>query len=408
MFQIRYIYITDYFYKIYLRFLRPPYYSLKRAIIVPLSNFKFFIRYRHQKIKFNKNDSYILFYNGVLNGGTYTFAQNFFNENTDSQFLIIRPAFNEPGCKFFVLEDLFLKNAVVLKENDILKLCKFITIKGIIVNSLVYFNDIYKTIDLILEQIRFSKAFLTVCFHDYFSLCPNMNLEKNNGELCYKNCCFEKTCRSYFFEPYRKINHYEWKKYWRKLLVEANELRVFSMSSAQIVSSFYSIPIDCFSIKPHSMSYFKSEKIKLFNIDSLHIGIIGYIDREIKGLNVVHDFLNFAEKHKILVSVIGMYLYHVLMSKYIKICGVYKPEDLRPLIEDNGINVVLFPSVCPETFSYVVSELMQLGVPIVCFDYGAQAEKIRGYERGMICSSQNPEEIIKCAKDLFRRLKYNK
>ncbi len=55
------------------------------------------------------------------------------------------------------------------------------------------------------------------------------------------------------------------------------------------------------------------------------------------------------------------------------------------LIEANGINMFLFSSIWPETFSYVVAELMLLRVPIVAFDLGAPAERLRSYRDARLC-----------------------
>ena len=47
----------------------------------------------------------------------------------------------------------------------------------------------------------------------------------------------------------------------------------------------------------------------------------------------------------------------------------------------------------PETFSYVVSELMQMDIPIISFDFGAQGEKLKHYEKGILC--KDIDEMIK-------------
>jgi len=60
------------------------------------------------------------------------------------------------------------------------------------------------------------------------------------------------------------------------------------------------------------------------------------------------------------------------------VTGPYDREDLPELVERHGINLFLFPSTWPETFSYVVSEMKSLGLPIVAFDLGAPAERLRG------------------------------
>ena len=64
--------------------------------------------------------------------------------------------------------------------------------------------------------------------------------------------------------------------------------------------------------------------------------------------------------------------------------GRYQRQKLVELVETHGINMFLFPSIWPETFSYVVAEMILLGVPIVAFDLGAPAERLRGYGKARL------------------------
>jgi hypothetical protein len=68
------------------------------------------------------------------------------------------------------------------------------------------------------------------------------------------------------------------------------------------------------------------------------------------------------------------------------VTGTYRQEDLVDLIEGNGINMCFFPSICPETFSYVTEEMIRLDLPIVAFDLGAPGERLRGYGKARLCS----------------------
>ncbi|WP_303193127.1 glycosyltransferase, partial [uncultured Desulfovibrio sp.] len=49
-----------------------------------------------------------------------------------------------------------------------------------------------------------------------------------------------------------------------------------------------------------------------------------------------------------------------------------------------GVTVGLVPSVWPETFCYVVQECMQLGLPLVAFNLGAQGERVGKWEHGLL------------------------
>ena len=68
--------------------------------------------------------------------------------------------------------------------------------------------------------------------------------------------------------------------------------------------------------------------------------------------------------------------------------------------------MVLFSSVCAETFSYVVSEVIALDLPLVGFPIGAQGEKIANYI--LICdlpSSSHSVRVFKSPSSVLMRLK---
>lgn len=48
------------------------------------------------------------------------------------------------------------------------------------------------------------------------------------------------------------------------------------------------------------------------------------------------------------------------------------------------MNLFLIPSVGPETFSYTTEEAIKTGLPVAVFDLGAQAERVRKYEKWII------------------------
>ena len=90
-------------------------------------------------------------------------------------------------------------------------------------------------------------------------------------------------------------------------------------------------------------------------------------------------------------------------SNNINYMGPYKTDSIKDIIMQQKISVVLFPSVWPETFSYLVSELIATGVPVVCFNFGAQAEKIFHYSKGEVVSNINNEEILIALKKAFTK-----
>jgi hypothetical protein len=74
--------------------------------------------------------------------------------------------------------------------------------------------------------------------------------------------------------------------------------------------------------------------------------------------------------------------------------GGFRHQDLPKILRQRGVNMCLFPSICPETFSFVVHELMRLYLPIVAFPFGAQGEAVESYTKGRLLSGVRPEHIL--------------
>lgn len=61
----------------------------------------------------------------------------------------------------------------------------------------------------------------------------------------------------------------------------------------------------------------------------------------------------------------------------------YRPDDLPRLVADVDPDLALLPSLLPETFGYVLSEMQALGVPVLAADTGAYGERAARGEPGL-------------------------
>jgi len=117
----------------------------------------------------------------------------------------------------------------------------------------------------------------------------------------------------------------------------------------------------------------------------LVVGIVGEITYQ-KGAAIVQALVDILDREAldVRVVVIGA-LDAAHKSPRLAVTGPYKREDLVDIIEAHGVNMLFFPSIWPETFSYVVAELAMLQAPIVAFDLGAPAERLRGNPLARLC-----------------------
>lgn len=243
----------------------------------------------------------------------------------------------------------------------------------IIINSLVFFRKRQEILNIIKDLKSKNDCKLTVLFHDFYPVCPNYTLFCN-GKNCTEYCSKEEIL--------------DYKKSWSKIFDCADELRTFSNSSREILLGFIPEYSQKITVIPHSVEYLKNiTPVQYSSIPPLKVGIVGFINSEIKGSEILRRLSD------------NLDLYIVggtsIRKKGINKLGRYSSiEALKELIEKNKITVILFSSVCAETFSYVISEIMALGLPVVCFSVGAQQEKIEKYEKGVICQSFDTNDII--------------
>jgi glycosyltransferase involved in cell wall biosynthesis len=100
-----------------------------------------------------------------------------------------------------------------------------------------------------------------------------------------------------------------------------------------------------------------------------------------------------AQRLQATIAVIGK-LAPGYAHRAIEALGTYRPDDLPAILRDRTIHVAWVPSIWPETYCYVVDELMAAGVPLACFDLGAPPERVRKYARGLVLPDMDPVRAV--------------
>lgn len=249
-----------------------------------------------------------------------------------------------------------------------------------------------------------------VFMHDFFYLCPNWNLLGIDKKFCKLPDDIE-TCQKCLytnkFADYSKtyedqhIDLDEWQNSMKDFLQRAFSVICFSNDTVDWFNKrFFSTRN--FSIVEHALitkSHYYHWKPRDFQSNELMIGIIGAIGFH-KGFGILEQLIFSSEFESLPVKI-------VLIGKTIKfqagrsynsgrlyVHGNYTSEELPRLLDSYGVNVVFIPSVWPETFSFTTSEAIVLGYPVICFNIGAPAERIRQNECGIIVKNISVNDII--------------
>jgi glycosyltransferase involved in cell wall biosynthesis len=278
------------------------------------------------------------------------------------------------------------------------------------VNSPVSFDEPIVFADWLARmRRRHATTRVTVTAHDYYAACPSFVLLNADGRYCgipdVRECerCLQRHEATYVaFSPPTKIG--PWREAWGRCLEAADEVRCFSESTRGLLLRAYpALSRERMTVIPHRLD-FSPRRPQLRHAGPLVIGVMGYINAQ-KGAHVVAGIAECAETAhpNVRVVVLGTLEIPVRTAR-LTVTGPYRREDLPDLIEAHGINMFLFPSIWPETFSYVVAEMMALKLPVVAFDLGAPGDRLRRYPDARLCDEVGARPALATLLDFHAQL----
>lgn len=254
------------------------------------------------------------------------------------------------------------------------------------INELVTYQFVFEVLRKIQEWRNEQGAYLKMLMHDYFSICPAVNLMDCHGQYCgvgsVERCskCIPEN-RSNACLDYESAE--AWRKNWHELLSDCDEVTVFSMDTQRLLTKAYP-DLKNLNLVPHEPHYLPSLKKVAKITRTLNIGVLGILSYK-KGLNVIRGIAAEIEKsnRNVRLRLIGE-TDGEINSPVFSQTGRYQREQIPRLTLEQDIDIFFLPSICPETFSYSTAEVMSMDMPIAVFNIGAPMERVSLYPKGII------------------------
>ncbi len=220
--------------------------------------------------------------------------------------------------------------------------------------------------------------------HDYYSYCPQISLTDPYGRYCGEQGIAQcHQCLQLRPAPGGESIE-DWRARHARLLGQARFLITPSFDVAQRMQRF--VPDAHLQVVPHSTLYRQIEQHPkprprvLGDDERLRIVVLGALSR-IKGADTLEETATLAAIHNLDLEfhLVG-YPYRDLRALprgFLTVHGGYEEEDLLPLLRSVQADVVWFPALWPETYSYTLSASLEAGLPIIAPDLGAFAERLQ-------------------------------
>lgn len=244
----------------------------------------------------------------------------------------------------------------------------------------------------IADVLREKKVYSIITLHDFYSLCPTINMlykmKKYCGNIKDKKCG---ECLQYKTGIKNNVIP-RWRTVWNDFLSKMDKIIVPSNNTKNIINSVYKdIKID---VMPHGVNEMSRNYIPKIE-KTFEIAFVGVVSVH-KGGKVLNELIK-KENREIKYHLFGKTEFPSLSknrSNYIN-HGAYKRDELSELLQDSKINLACLFSIWPETYSYTLTECIQNNIPVLTFDIGAIAERIKENNLGYVIPLDSSIEDIR-------------
>ena len=290
--------------------------------------------------------------------------------------------------------------------------------------DIIHFEHLIKLSPTFIEVAKKLKIPIVLTLHDYWFMCPNVNLLKHDDTICdgpkADNCykCWLKKHSKVLLGALDKahISDSSTVKSSEIIQVEKFERRIkymkallFKVDKIIAPSKFlretfikYGIPQDkiIYSENGYNLDVFNGFKKKKKNTNRIIFGFAGGIVRH-KGVHVMIDaFVNVPED-KAELRIYGNYnpnsnyikdlLEKIKGKRKIRLMGQF--EDIK--VPYSEIDVLIFPSICYENCPLVLAEARATKTPVIASNLGAIPEFIKDGKTGLLFKPGNSKDLYK-------------
>jgi len=224
-----------------------------------------------------------------------------------------------------------------------------------------------------------------ITVHDYYWLFGNPTLTDEAGK-------YPGFYSDQLHNPLYPLPHGMTVKAWQESLrsfIEGADCVIFPSNSTKIIFDKVYQPAKPV-VAPHIESQLNVNTLprNLAIKDAYAVGVLGALGKE-KGADILESLATKAKESgsNFNFKLIG-YAYRPL--KLVEKTGPYETKELKDLVKEHQLDILLFTAQWPETYSYTLSYALDSGLPIIAPNIGAFPERLSGRTNVVLFNHLSP------------------
>lgn len=297
--------------------------------------------------------------------------------------LLLQPAPHQPNSVSITFPDIpLLPNLTFSMERDydaLVDTLKQLQVRHIHVHHVIGYPQ--RLTDFLMRLATDLKIAYDATIHDYYFICPRINLIGQHGTYCQEPAVTEcETCIAGSHSHAGGTPVWQWRQQHNTFLDTARQVFVPNEDVEQRLRRHLSL--EHVSVRPHAESYDGATMLAdRTDSEPLRIAVIGAMTTLAKGKEVLASAVNDAQARHLSLEyhLIGHSDHPALQRNHdhFQMTGAYQEDEVGALLERARAHLVFIPSIWPETYCYTLSIAWRFGLKPVVFDIGAPAQRIR-------------------------------
>ncbi|OYT85622.1 MAG: hypothetical protein CFE46_17950 [Burkholderiales bacterium PBB6] len=298
--------------------------------------------------------------------------------------LLLRPSADGQGLCLRAPDVLELPNLGVIPLegeqplDELISLLQPLAVEAVQLHHLVDFPLVFRRhMQTLVQRLGVS---MDVTLHDYHLVCPRINLVNADGQFCGEpvEAATCDRCVAPLAGPTDEpLSIVHWRRDAETLLRAARQVRVPDDDVAQRMARYF--PGLGVQVAPHDEVASPDPLPWAERGPVRHVAVIGALG-VIKGYEVVRQLALQSRRDQLgtRISLLGYSMDDAaLTAAGVHVLGRYDDTQLPGLLARTAPDLILLPSIWPETYSYVLSAAIASGCRVAVFDIGAPARRLR-------------------------------